>query len=155
MKDFKAIDAMIEASRQELADLTVKLVNIKSDLEPPAPGAPFGTGVKKVLDTALELGKKEGFYTKDYNVGVVSLALKDSRPDLGIWVHGDVVPAGDGWEFEPYNAVEYDGRIIGRGAADNKGQLAAVLGQIHHVAGVADEIRSGVVRGLHPVSLRF
>lgn len=127
MKDFKAIDAMIEASRQELADLTVKLVNIKSDLEPPVPGAPFGTGVKKVLDTTLKLGKKEGFFTKDYNVGVVSLALKDSHPDLGIWVHGDVVPAGDGWEFEPYNAVEYDGRIIGRGAADNKGQLAAIF----------------------------
>ena len=121
------IDSLIKESRQELADLTKKLVNIKSVLEPAAPGAPFGEGVKKVLDTAVMLGKEKGLFTQDYNVGVVSIALKEGQPDLGIWVHGDVVPEGTGWSFEPYNAVEYEGRIVGRGAGDNKGQLAAML----------------------------
>lgn len=121
------IDREIEAARKELAELTVKYVNIKSEQETPFPDAPFGLGVKKVLDTAISDGKTEGFFTKDYKVGVVSIAMKDGTPDLGIWVHGDVVPAGEGWSFEPYNAVEYDGRIVGRGAADNKGQLAAIF----------------------------
>ena len=35
-----------------------------------------------------------------------------------------MVPEDDGWNFEPYKAVEYKGYIIGRGATDNKGQLA-------------------------------
>ncbi len=121
------LDTLIEKSRQEVADLTKKFVNIKSVQEASIPGAPFGAGVKKVLDTAIAIGKTEGFHTTDYNVGVVSLAMKDTPIDLGIWIHGDVVPEGEGWEFEPYNATEYEGRIIGRGAADNKGQLAAIF----------------------------
>lgn len=121
------IDTIIESSRRDIAELTKNLVNIKSVQENATPNAPFGKGVKKVLDTVIELGKNEGFYTNDYNVGVISVAMKDSPIDLGIWVHGDVVPEGEGWEFEPYNATEYEGRIIGRGAADNKGQLAAIF----------------------------
>ena len=121
------IDEQIELSRKEIADLTIKFVNIKSVQDTPAPDAPFGLGVKKVLDTAIEIGKNEGFYTKDYKIGVMSAALKEGEPDLGIWVHGDVVPEGEGWSFEPYNAVEYEGRIVGRGAGDNKGQLAAIF----------------------------
>lgn len=41
--------------------------------------------------------------------------------------HSDVVPAGDGWRVDPFTAVVENGRIIGRGAADMKGGLAAVL----------------------------
>ena len=121
------IDSLIDAARKEVADTTIELVNIKSVLDTPAPGAPFGVGVRRVLDRVLEMAEADGFYTADYNVGVVSAAYKEGQPDVGIWVHGDVVPEGSGWEFEPYNAVEYDGRIIGRGAADNKGQFAAIF----------------------------
>jgi succinyl-diaminopimelate desuccinylase len=74
----------------------------------------------------MEMGKNEGFYSKDYNVGVVSIAFEDKQPDLGIWIHGDVVEEGSGWAFEPYNATIYKNRIIGRGATDNKGQFSAI-----------------------------
>ena len=120
------IDSCIEASRSELAKTTIELVNIRSVQGAPLPGAPFGEGPRKVLDKALEMGREAGFYPVDYNVGVVSMALKDSKPDVGIWIHGDVVPEGMGWNFEPYNAVEYKGCIVGRGATDNKGQMASV-----------------------------
>ncbi len=39
--------------------------------------------------------------------------------------HVDVVPAGDGWECEPYEAVEKDAYIYGRGAQDMKSGVAA------------------------------
>lgn len=121
------LDENIDGLREELAALTIRLVNIKSEQEPPLPGAPFGEGPKQVLGEMLALGESAGFTCADYGVGVVSLALKDEKPDLGIWLHGDVVPAGNGWKFDPYNAVEYQGCIIGRGATDNKGQLAAAF----------------------------
>ncbi len=39
--------------------------------------------------------------------------------------HVDVVPAGDGWECEPYDAIEKDGYIYGRGTQDMKSGVAA------------------------------
>ncbi len=41
--------------------------------------------------------------------------------------HMDVVPAGDGWDTDPFQVVEKDGRLYGRGTSDNKGQLASIL----------------------------
>jgi len=39
--------------------------------------------------------------------------------------HVDVVPAGTGWDTNPYEAVEKDGYIYGRGTQDMKSGLAA------------------------------
>lgn len=41
--------------------------------------------------------------------------------------HSDVVPAGEGWSGDPFAARIAGGDIIGRGATDMKGGLAAVL----------------------------
>ena len=121
------IDNEIEDCTSQLAADTIKLVNIKSVQSEALPGAPFGEGAKKVLDAFVKMAGTDGFYTTDYGVGVVSASMKKGEPDLGIWLHGDVVPEGDGWRFPPYDATEYRGCIIGRGATDNKGQLAAML----------------------------
>lgn len=44
---------------------------------------------------------------------------------LGFLGHSDVVPAGDGWEVDPFAAIQKDGYLIGRGIADMKGGIAA------------------------------
>ena len=41
--------------------------------------------------------------------------------------HVDVVPAGDGWDTNPYEAVEKDGYIYGRGTQDMKSGVAAFV----------------------------
>ncbi|WP_345986286.1 succinyl-diaminopimelate desuccinylase [Sulfurimonas sp. HSL-1656] len=41
--------------------------------------------------------------------------------------HVDVVPAGEGWETDPYTAVEKEGKIYGRGAQDMKAGVSAFL----------------------------
>jgi acetylornithine deacetylase/succinyl-diaminopimelate desuccinylase family protein len=41
--------------------------------------------------------------------------------------HTDTVPAGDGWTYEPFGARVESGRLVGRGAADMKGGLAAAV----------------------------
>lgn len=121
------IDGMIEDYTDSLISDTIRFVNIKSESGEPAPGAPFGEGPRKFLDAISEMAEKEGFYTTDYGVGFVSFAMEDKEPELGIWIHGDVVPAGDGWNYPPYDATLYKNCIIGRGATDNKGQLSAVF----------------------------
>ncbi len=41
--------------------------------------------------------------------------------------HVDVVPAGDNWDSDPYEAVEKDGYIYGRGTQDMKSGVAAFV----------------------------
>ena len=48
-------------------------------------------------------------------------------PRVAVPMHFDVVPAGDGWETDPFEPVVRGDRIIGRGAKDNKGPLAAMM----------------------------
>jgi succinyl-diaminopimelate desuccinylase len=51
------------------------------------------------------------------------------RPLLCFAGHTDVVPAGpfESWTSDPFDPVERDGRLYGRGAADMKGGLAAMV----------------------------
>ncbi len=53
--------------------------------------------------------------------------IGSGRPRVLVPCHFDVVPAGDGWETDPFEPVETGGRIYGRGAKDNKGPLAAMM----------------------------
>jgi succinyl-diaminopimelate desuccinylase len=48
-----------------------------------------------------------------------------ARPHLHITGHYDVVPAGPGWEVDPYAAEVADGAVYGRGASDQKSGIAA------------------------------
>jgi len=60
------------------------------------------------------------------------------RPALLFAAHLDVVPASDGqWKLPPFEAVEADGRIHGRGAADMKGPMASLA------AAIAEVVKSG------------
>ena len=47
------------------------------------------------------------------------------RPIMLVYGHYDVVPASldDGWDTDPFEPVERDGKIYARGATDDKGQL--------------------------------
>ncbi|MCV6609127.1 MAG: succinyl-diaminopimelate desuccinylase [Campylobacterales bacterium] len=41
--------------------------------------------------------------------------------------HIDVVPPGDGWETDPFEPIEKDGKLFGRGTQDMKGGVAAFV----------------------------
>jgi acetylornithine deacetylase/succinyl-diaminopimelate desuccinylase-like protein len=53
------------------------------------------------------------------------LGAGPEKPTVLVYGHYDVVPAemADGWETQPFEPVEKNGRIYARGATDDKGQL--------------------------------
>jgi len=63
------------------------------------------------------------------DVDNVWLRRGDGKPCVVFAGHTDVVPPGpeDQWHVPPYSATVRDGRLIGRGAADMKGSLAAMV----------------------------
>ena len=52
-------------------------------------------------------------------------AADPGAPRVLVYGHHDVQPAAraDGWDYEPFEPRERDGKIFGRGASDDKGQV--------------------------------
>jgi len=82
---------------------------------------PFGSGPRKALDQALKLMEEKGLRTTnvDYYCGFGETGQGDKL--IGILSHLDVVPAGEGWDSDPYDMIEKDGYVFGRGVTDDKG----------------------------------
>ncbi|BCU66905.1 succinyl-diaminopimelate desuccinylase [Sulfolobales archaeon HS-7] len=58
---------------------------------------------------------------------VVLARRGEGKPVLHFNAHYDTVPAGDGWEHDPFSATVIDGKCFGRGTADVKGGISAIL----------------------------
>lgn len=73
--------------------------------------------------------------------GLVGTYRPGERAALVLEGHVDVVPTGDPatWSGEPFTPMVRDGRVIGRGACDMKGGVAAILAAVEAVLSGGDE----------------
>ena len=124
------IDRYLDEHWEDIVADIDRLVRIPSfeDLDAAAEGAPYGPGPRKALDAALAMTRDMGFEVHDDagHVGYADLA-GTSEEQLGIIGHIDVVPAGPGWHFEPYQVTRKDGYLLGRGVIDDKGPSVVAL----------------------------
>jgi succinyl-diaminopimelate desuccinylase len=96
---------------------------------------PFDAGCQALIAEKL---LKLGFSIQELNIGGVQnlIAIRNSEdpssessPLFAFAGHTDVVPAGDlsDWQTPPFTAIEKEGFLYGRGSADMKGSLAAMV----------------------------
>jgi dipeptidase PepV len=71
------------------------------------------------------MAERDGFTTKNVENVAGRIELGQGDEILGVLGHVDVVPAGEGWNTDPFTPVIKDGKMYGRGTADDKGPTIA------------------------------
>ena len=110
---------------------------------------PDDAGVQDILAEALEpLGfdhldcSSQGIRNSWYRIG-------EARPLLCFLGHSDVVPTGDldAWTYPPFAATIDEGVMYGRGTADMKGSVAAMVVAMRRVVGEINGKLNGKLNG--------
>lgn len=124
---------LAEAKKDDILRDLDELIAIDSseDLNNTSKEYPVGPGPVKAMKKFLSFAERDGFHTKNVDNYAGRVDFGEGDQTLGIIGHMDVVPAGDGWETDPFKMLIKDGKIIGRGSADDKGPtLAAYYGML-------------------------
>ncbi len=125
----KMIHEYVENNRNEIIDTLKELVKIPSVKEEAESGAPFGRACAEVLEYAEKLYAENGFETElDREGGYLISYCGTGERTLGIFTHADVVAVNNDWIYTaPFEPIEKDGYLIGRGVLDDKSAVVTAL----------------------------
>ncbi len=167
----EVIDSWIDSKKEEmLADLKT-LVRINSQKGTAEEGKPFGEDPAAAVAVAQEMMERYGLSVRNYENYVVTgdleadgfeseapLANTANNSDsadsgksgaaekgLDILAHLDVVPVTEDWTVtQPFEPKIVDGRIYGRGTADDKGPAIAALYALRAIRELGIPMKKGV-----------
>ena len=87
---------LVESYKDDIVKSTQEIVRIKSVEGEGKPGMPFGEGPYNALKYALDIAEDMGFKTKNLDGYAGHADFGEGDETIGILVHLDVVPEGDG-----------------------------------------------------------
>ncbi|SME98339.1 succinyl-diaminopimelate desuccinylase [Tistlia consotensis] len=130
--------AEIKADESALVDTLAPLIALDTSF-PPGRGyaafadhlegllAPLGFACRRVVvPEALWRLPGDGAEVEGERVNLIA-ERPSGREPVGLYFHVDTVPPGDGWSVPPLALTRDGRRLLGRGTADMKGCIAAVL----------------------------
>jgi acetylornithine deacetylase/succinyl-diaminopimelate desuccinylase-like protein len=141
----------ISAIRDRVAEL---MPQVRADLEdlvriPSVSATSFDqANVARSAEAVAELLRREGLDVEVVVEGgrpavIGHLAGPEGAPTVTLYAHHDVQPPGDDadWHSPPFEPTERDGRLYGRGAADDK---AGVMAHVAALRALKGELPVGV-----------
>jgi succinyl-diaminopimelate desuccinylase len=120
----------LQAQQVPMKAALMELLRIPSVCNEGEAGFPFGAAVDQALRKALQMAGDLGYRAHYGDGGYYGYAeIGKGEEMVGVLSHVDVVPPGNlrDWENGPFDPVEIDGLLYGRGAQDDKGPLLAAL----------------------------
>lgn len=122
----------IDSHHAEQIEFLCQIVRVPSDTPPGNNNPP--------AEKAAELLTAKGYNVerfavpeqrvRDYGMqSITNLIVRQkfgtgTGPTIALNAHGDVVPPGEGWSFDPYGGEVRDGRMYARGVAVSKSDIA-------------------------------
>ena len=143
--NYDRLDAIVNSYRDEILETLSRWIPVPSVAGArTAENAPFGAENRRMLEMALEDCRKLGFEVDDVDGFAMSAQMGRGEETMGILCHLDVVPAGDGWTHNPWCAEIEDGKLYGRGVADDKGAAVLTMFAMKAVREAGIELKDGV-----------
>lgn len=121
------LNQRVLAMQEELLACLQENLRIPSVEGQSAEGAPYGIACRESLDHVLKAASDLGFRTENVDGHMGWCEYGEGEEMIAVLGHLDVVPAGDGWSFDPWGGEIKDDRIFGRGTMDDKGPSIAAL----------------------------
>ena len=116
----------------------------------PASGAVFDVLEEALLANGFEVHRWVMGEAPDGPTENMVATRGSGAPHFGFAGHLDVVPPGDGWDSDPFEAVIADGVLTGRGANDMKSAIAAFVAAVagfHNRSGTISLLITGDEEG--------
>lgn len=121
------LNTLVLSKQARLLACLQENLRIPSVEGPAEDGAPYGIHCRRSLEHVLEAAAAMGFKTCNVDNHIGWCEYGDGEEMVAVLGHLDVVPAGDGWSFDPWGGEIKDNKIFGRGTMDDKGPSIAAL----------------------------
>jgi succinyl-diaminopimelate desuccinylase len=149
---YAQLDAWIDAHFDEQVRFLQALVRIPTDT-PPGLNEPHARRTADLLATMglfAESHAVPAARVREYGLqSLTNLVVRreygsELGPVIGLNAHGDVVPPGEGWTYDPYGGEIVDGQIYGRATAVSKSDFATYAFATRALETLRDRLRGGV-----------
>lgn len=134
----------LESKKEEMIRFLAEIAAIRSVQGDSSEEHPFGEENAAVLKTVLKKCEEYGFAVENVENYVGTADINEKPPVLGILTHLDVVPEGSGWNSDPFTLKRENGKLICRGAIDDKGPAVASIFALRAVKDLGISLKKGV-----------
>ena len=131
LTQYAALDAWVDAHFDQEVRFLQELVRVPTDT-PPGNNAPHADRLAELLGAMGMSAQKYSIPAEQVQkAGLESITNLIVRRNYGagktiaLNAHGDVVPPGEGWTYDPYGATIVDGKMYGRATAVSKCDMAS------------------------------
>ncbi len=146
---YEKIRAYLATQKTDIRNQLIGLAKIPSVCSNAEEGSPFGVACRAALDEVCTLWKNNNYQVKtcySHGYSVASAGNSAGKHSIGLFAHADVVPPGDDWLFTaPFEPIEKEGFIIGRGVYDNKAGILMALYAVKAIEALNIPLRSRIL----------
>lgn len=123
------IDELVDGDRAAIVDAMQQILRFRtvSGADDREGQDTYKADIVRCMDFLEGKSQEIGLEWKNIDNIVAYAHLNGGESFVGLPVHIDVVPVGEGWTYDPFGGEIADGVIYGRGCQDDKGPVIQML----------------------------